>query len=98
LRDDETPFRNPASSEQEVTNEAVNFVQKGCFEKELTTALQALDVTSVDMHFYRQMRYLDNPLSLMLVRSQLIRRTGTDPFMDSTEEDFLCLGVRFFQR
>jgi len=80
LRDDETPCRNPASPEQEVTDEAVNFVQKACFEKELTTALQALDVTSVDMQFYRQMRYLDNPLSLMLVRSQLIRRTGTDPF------------------
>ncbi|KAG9692243.1 hypothetical protein KCU95_g3387, partial [Aureobasidium melanogenum] len=80
LREDETPFRNPASPEQEVTNEAVNFVRKGGFEKGLTTALQALDITSVEIHTYRQMRYLDDPLPLMLGRSQLIQRTGRDPF------------------
>lgn len=85
-RDDETPFRNPASPEQEVTNEAVNFVREGCFEKELTTALQALDVTSVEIHIYGQMRYLDHPLPLMLGRSYLIQRTGRDLCRKSDEQ------------
>ncbi|KEQ64620.1 uncharacterized protein M437DRAFT_64260 [Aureobasidium melanogenum CBS 110374] len=79
LQEDENPYPRPTSAEEEATNEAVDLVHRGSFQKQLTTALQLLRITSMEIHTYWQMSYPQTSLPLVLGRSQLTQRTGRDP-------------------
>jgi hypothetical protein len=79
LCDDELPFANPTTAEQEATNEAVEFVRRGGgFEKQLITALEYLNITSVVIHWYGGV--YASAEGLKLGRRQLSRQTGRDAF------------------
>ncbi|CAD0097399.1 unnamed protein product [Aureobasidium mustum] len=80
LTENESPFPDTTSPEEEATNEAVNFVRKGSFGRQLTAALQSLEIDSIEILNYGQMKCWHLPLPLILGRSQLLRRTGRDPF------------------
>lgn len=80
LQENENPYPEPTSAEEEATNEAVDLVRRGSFQKQLTIPLQLLRITSLEIHTYWQMRYPQTSLFLVLGRSQLTQSTGRDSF------------------
>jgi hypothetical protein len=83
LEESEMPYEDPATPEEEATNEAVDIVRRGGFQKQLITALRGLRITRIEIHTYREW---DTDLQgLKLGRSHLIQRTGTDPFHQVTQ-------------
>jgi hypothetical protein len=78
LEESEMPYEDPCTPEEEATNEAVDLVRRGGFQKLLITALRGLQIARVEIHTYRE--WHTDLEGLKLGRSQLIQRTGTDPF------------------
>jgi hypothetical protein len=88
LYDDELPFADPTTAEQDATNEAVEFVRRGGgFEKQLIIALGYLNITSVVIHSYGGV--YASAEGLKLGRRQLSQQTGRDAF-ETTARKRIC--------
>jgi len=77
LQDNELPFENVSTPEQEATNNSVTLVRKSGFEAQLIIALRNLNITHMTIYDYRRLR--EAPSALELGRSQLLQQTGRDP-------------------
>jgi hypothetical protein len=76
LKETEMPIEDPATPEEEITNEAVDLVRRGGFEALLVTALRGLKITRIEIHEYKW--WTKDRKGLKLGRLQLIQQSGTD--------------------
>ncbi|KEQ74081.1 hypothetical protein M436DRAFT_63416 [Aureobasidium namibiae CBS 147.97] len=78
LQEDELPFENASTPAQGATNETIELVRHGRFEKRLIIALRNLNITHMTVYDYRGPRKAVSALKPGW--TQLVQHTGRVPF------------------